>query len=252
MHGTSKSGDVGQRAAVVDEPDDAGGRRLHRCDRPVLAGQHVEPVGDVGQGPLDHLRVDPFAVVEQVKRRVFGIDVEVGGQLADLQRKLAENDVPAVLRGDFVGKVDGQDGGPAAAGDAGNADRLVLGRRVAELLGDAIHRRLEVVRLNRQRHDLRRARTASPRAAASGRWPASTRAMTGWPGNTPTNCRSFGSWSESGTCMTNSRGPPVIVPKGRRRRIHIGVLAFEGGLLVDQHAQHVSLHTVLTADRGSR
>ena len=155
-----------------------------------------------------------------------------------------------MLGGDLVGEVDGQDGRPAPAGDAGDADRLVLGRGVAELLGDAVHGRLEVVRLNRQRHDLGRPGPHRPEEQRRVGHRVHDRHARAGPGNTPTSCRTFGSWNVSGTCMMYRRVPAVLFAQGGDGRIDVGVLPVEGGLLVDQHAQDVALHTVLAADES--
>jgi hypothetical protein len=108
------------------------------------------------------LRVEPLAVIEQIEGRVLGIDIEIGGELADLQRQFTQDHMLAVLARDFVSEVDGDGGRAAAARHARDGDHLILRRRLSELLSDALHRGPKVLGLDWQRDNLRGAGAHRP------------------------------------------------------------------------------------------
>ena len=56
--------------------------------------------------------------------------------------------------GDLVGQVDGQGRPAAPSRDPGDGDDLLVAGRVDDLRGEAIHRRLEILGVQRQRDDL--------------------------------------------------------------------------------------------------
>ena len=82
---------------------------------------------------------------------------QIGGHHAAV-RRIDENAGQVELAGNFMGEVDGDGGGPTAAGDPGNGDDPAGGhgqRRTMRGL-DARQGRLEVLQVQRQRQDLPR------------------------------------------------------------------------------------------------
>ena len=86
--------------------------------------EDAEPVVDPGERLLDHREVELLDVLVEVLRRVGGLDVEVVGELAELERGLREDVAALAQVGDLVGEVGGDRRRPAAAGDPGDGDHL--------------------------------------------------------------------------------------------------------------------------------
>ena len=69
-------------------------------------------------------------------------------------------------------------------------------------------------------------------------------------GNRLNHLPQLGQLGVVGNVQDEQLGRPMVVANAGGRSLHVAKLTVEGRLLVDQHAQDVALHAVLTTDQG--
>ncbi len=119
------------------------------------SGQHVQVLADAFQDGAHQRRVDAIGFLEQVEHRMPGVDVQVRGHHAHLEREVHEDASQAPDVGQLEGEVDCDRRGAAAAGGARDGDDLRGLRGVDVLDGDLLERLGEVLRQGREMDDLR-------------------------------------------------------------------------------------------------